>query len=360
MKKEGMLYEKLSDSAVRCHICQWNCRINPGRLGVCRTRLNEEGTLYTLIYGEATSVAIDPIEKKPLFHFYPGSKVLSLGTWGCNFHCRHCQNWQISYARYEDGAWMVQGMEQEQGHTLLPVQSVALAKASGCAGIAWTYNEPTIWFEQTLETARLAKEAGLYTVYVTNGYISPEALDVIGPYLDAYRVDIKGFTKDLYRRLSKVPGLEGILGVAQRAKEKWAMHVEVVTNIVPGWNDSPQELRATAQWVRDYLGRETPWHVTRFFPYAELSHLPPTPLPTLVQAREIGLVEGLHFVYIGNAAVAGAEDTRCPGCGRLVIARRGYGTNVLAVSDTGRCLSCGADLNLRGSYARNRLTPTPA
>lgn len=348
MRREAILYERLDGSAVRCHVCQWECRIAEGKLGVCQTRLNEGGVLYTLLYGEASSIDVDPIEKKPLFHFFPTSRVFSLGTWGCNFHCKHCQNWQISYARPADGGWEVEGAHQGSGRRITPDETVALARRNRCAGIAWTYNEPGIWLEQTLESARLAGEAGLYTAYVTNGYLSQAALDAVGPYLDAYRVDIKGFGDGVYRELAGVPRSEGILRVAERARHHWGMHLEVVTNVVPSLNDDPSQLESIARWIAGSLGPETPWHVTRFFPHADMSHLPPTPVETLLRAREIGLQAGLSFVYVGNLPGTDAENTRCPGCGELTIRRGGYRTELLGVAPGGRCRNCGVDLNLRG------------
>ncbi|MHB1162211.1 MAG: AmmeMemoRadiSam system radical SAM enzyme [Chloroflexota bacterium] len=348
MRREAILYERLEGSAVRCHVCQWDCRIAEGKLGVCQTRLNEGGVLYTLLYGEASSINVDPIEKKPLFHFFPTSRVFSLGTWGCNFRCRHCQNWQISYARPADGGWVVEGAHQGSGRQITPAETVALARRNRCAGIAWTYNEPGIWLEQTLESARLAREAGLYTAYVTNGFLSQAALDAVGPYLDAYRVDIKGFGDGVYRELAGVPRSQGILRVAERARHHWGMHLEVVTNVVPALNDDPSQLESIARWIAESLGPETPWHVTRFFPHADMSHLPPTPVETLLRAREIGLQAGLSFVYVGNLPGTDAANTRCPGCGELAIRRSGYRTELLGVAPSGRCRRCGGDLNLRG------------
>ena len=348
MRREALLYDRLQGGAVRCRVCQWECRIPEGKLGVCRTRLNEGGTLYTLIYGETSSVAVDPIEKKPLFHFHPGSRVFSLGTWGCNFHCKHCQNWQISYARPGDGGWVVRGAYRGRGEQMTPAETVAAARRYGCAGIAWTYNEPAIWLEHTLESARLAREAGLYTVYVTNGYASQAALDAIGPYLDAYRVDVKGFGDRLYRELARVARPEGILRMAERARHRWGMHVEVVTNVIPTMNDDPGQLAAIAEWIRDALGPETPWHVTRFFPHAEMRHLPPTPVATIMAAREIGLRSGLRFVYVGNLAGGDAENSYCPSCGRLAVRRAGFRAEPVGVAPGGRCRHCGADLNIRG------------
>jgi pyruvate formate lyase activating enzyme len=348
MKREALLYDRLDGNAVRCRVCQRMCRVVDGGFGACRTRVNESGTFYTLIYGEASSVAVDPIEKKPLFHFHPTSRVFSLGTWGCNFHCKHCQNWQISYAAPSGKGWSADGVAQGSGRQITPEESVAMARSHGCAGIAWTYNEPGIWLEHTLESARIARDAGLYTVYVTNGYLSEESLDAIGPYLDGYRVDIKGFGERAYRDLAGVPGPEGILRVAERARHRWGMHVEVVTNLVPGLNDDPDQVTAIARWIRDALGADTPWHVTRSFPQAEMSASSPTPAGTVLKAREIGMREGLSFVYTGNMPGGDAENTRCPSCGATAIRRSGYRTELVGVVTGGKCAACGTDLNLRG------------
>ncbi len=338
---EALLYERLAGGRVRCHVCQWRCRIQPGGLGACKARQNTEGVLYALNYGEVTAAHVDPIEKKPLFHFYPGSLVFSLGTWGCNFRCRHCQNWEISTAR----------SAQEVGVQVMSAEeTVRYALEHRCQGLAWTYNEPSIWFEFTLDGARLAKEAGLYTVYVTNGYMTPEALDMIGPYLDAFRVDVKGFKDTFYRELAKVPSVKGVLEMAQRAKEKWDMHVEVVTNIIPGMNDDEEQLGGIARWIFQSLGPATPWHVTRFYPAHYLRHIPATPLATLERAYETGKSAGLQFVYLGNVPGAEKENTHCPACGRLAIRRVGYQAQIVGTED-GRCRFCRAGLNMRGRWA---------
>ena len=346
--QESILYERLAKGSVKCDICQWHCKIVPGHYGVCRTRLNKDGTLYTLIYSEISSVAVDPIEKKPLFHFYPGTQVFSLGTWGCNFHCRHCQNWQISYAEHGESGWMVEG-SRATSRSLSPAECVELTRKYGCSGIAWTYNEPGIWLEYTLDCARLAKENGLYTAYVTNGFLTSEALDAIGPYLDAYRVDIKGFSDSAYSLLAHIPkgSWKGILDVAVRAKVRWGMHVEVVTNLVPGFNDDDEQIRAIAEWIRNALGPDTPWHITRFFPHASLRKLAPTPIETLQRARRTGHDVGLHFVYLGNVSDEDGENTRCPNCANLVIQRSGYRTRIQGMDPAGKCSHCGASLNVR-------------
>ncbi|MCD6600226.1 MAG: AmmeMemoRadiSam system radical SAM enzyme [Dehalococcoidia bacterium] len=335
MEREAILYEKLPGGKVRCNICQWHCLINPGKSGVCRMYINRDGTLYSMNYAEVSSLAIDPIEKKPLFHFFPGTNAFSLGTWGCNFHCQNCQNWEISCVDIPDTS-----------QRLLPGKEIELAKKYNCAGIAWTYNEPSIWFEYTLDSARLAKENGLYTAYITNGYITPEALDTIGPYLDAWRVDVKGFNDGFYHQLTKIPHWRGILDMAKRAKDKWDMHIEVVTNVVPTMNDDEKQLSGIASWIRDNLGELTPWHVTRFYPMRNLSHLMPTPISTLEIAYQIGKKAGLKFVYLGNVPGHEYENTICYSCGKLVVQRVGYNTEVLGL-DKSRCKFCGSELNFR-------------
>jgi len=334
MEREALLYERLTGSRVRCHVCQWRCVINPGKAGVCRMRQNRDGVLYTLNYGEASSVAVDPIEKKPLFHFYPGTSVFSVGGWGCNFHCLHCQNWEIACADMPPGS-----------RYLSPEEMARLAAHYQCGGVAWTYNEPAVWFEYTLDGAKLAREQGLYTVYVTNGFLTPEALDTIGPWLDAWRVDVKGFSSELYARLAHVHEWRGILDVAVRARRRWDMHVEVVTNIIPGWNDDDDQLHGIARWIASELGELTPWHVTRFFPMHQIQGVAPTPLRTIEHAIDIGRGAGLKFVYGGN--VRGTEeDTVCYSCGATAVRRRGYDAEVAAVNGSA-CARCGAPLNIR-------------
>lgn len=227
-----------------------------------------------------------------------------------------------------------------------PQEAVKLTKQRSCEGIAWTYNEPSIWFEYTLDSARLAKQSGLYTVYVTNGYLTPEALDTIGPCLDAWRVDVKGFSDALYRDLAKIHRWRGILEVAKRAQEKWGMHVEVVTNVIPTMNDDDEQLEGIARWMRDELGELTPWHVTRFYPHHDMMHLPPTSIASLEKAYDIGKRAGLRFVYLGNVPGHDGENTVCYSCGKVVIRRVGYDTEVVGV-DGSRCKFCGAELNLR-------------
>jgi pyruvate formate lyase activating enzyme len=338
--REALLQEPVADGRVRCNICQRRCSIPTGRAGYCRTKINVGGTLYTTIYGVISSAAADPIEKKPVFHYKPGSLCYSVGSLGCNFRCLFCQNWEIAYANAVQPTGLCR-------HGVSPEELVAAAVETGCAGVAWTYNEPGIWLNYTLDCAKLAKEAGLYTVYVTNGYATPEHLDTIGPYLDVYRVDIKSMSDEFYRKLIKVPSASGILEVAKRARHKWGMHVECVTNVIPGWNDEEKNTRHIARWIGSQLGDMTPWHVTRFFPYAKMQDVPSTPPPTLIRAAEIGREEGLKFVYIGNMATARGNNTYCYTDGTLAVERLGYQTRVAAVTDEGKCSTDGSDLNIR-------------
>ena len=338
MEREAMLYLKLPGRKVRCNICQRRCLIDPGRIGICQMRLNRDGVLYAMNYGAISSLAVDPIEKKPLFHFFPGSKALSLGGWGCNFHCLDCQNWEIACVDMP-----------EESRQLSPEEAVELAMNRSCDGIAWTYNEPSLWFEYTLDSARLARQKGLYTVYVTNGYLTPEALDAIGPYLDAWRVDIKGFSDIFYRKLAGLTHWRGILDVARRAKEKWGMHVEVVTNIIPGMNDDEEQLSGIATWICDNLGKLAPWHLTRFYPMHKLDYLQPTPIATLEKAYAIGKKLGLKFIYLGNVPGHQYENTMCYSCGEVIIRRAGYDTEVLGL-DGSNCRFCAANLNFKAEF----------
>ena len=341
---EAILYERRSDGLVQCHVCPRTCIIGPGKRGTCRARENRGGTLYSLIYDRVCSVAADPIEKKPLFHFFPGSTVLSLGTLGCNFTCAHCQNWQIAHADVAAGLSDLRS---------LPVEKLPLLAANNqCAGVAWTYNEPTIWIEYVIDGARVAHEHGLYTVMVTNGFITTEGLDAVAPLIDAYRVDVKGFDDELYKRLCRVPDHRPVLAAAERALHRHGCHVEIVTNVIPTLNDDESTLRAIAAWIAERLGPRTPWHVTRFHPELDLSHLQATPIRTLERAVAIGHEEGREFVYVGNVPGHEGENTVCPHCHRLVVRRAGPAIEDLALR-RGHCDMCGEDLNIRETVKLN-------
>jgi pyruvate formate lyase activating enzyme len=344
--RESLLYDKLAGGKVKCNVCAVRCVIPAGDVGACRTRLNQDGTLYTLIYGKTSSACVDPVEKKPLFHFFPGTRILSMGSRGCNFRCPGCQNWEISHD--------APGRFGENLETLLPVDSVHLAKRLGCEGIGWTYNDPTIWLEHTLEAMIEAKRLGLYTAYMTNGYATEEHMALIGPYLDAWRVDIKGFSRSVYKGISGLARWEPVLEMTKLAARTYKMHVECVTNVTPTVNDDEATARGIARWIRDTLGPLTPWHVTRFYPYLDLAHLPPTPIPTLERFYAIGREEGLRYVYLGNVPGHPAEDTACHQCGSALIRRRGFAVAKAEVVD-GRCPSCGVEVPGR---FQARIAPT--
>lgn len=329
MKKEAYLYNRLETGDVTCGTCQRECTIPLGKTGWCRTRQNIDGRLYSLIYGEVSSLSVNPIEKKPVYHFLPGSKWLSLGSVGCNFRCPGCQNWEISH--WKTGIMSTRYLSAEQ--------SVSKAKALECIGISWTFNEPAIWFEYTLDGAKLAKARGLYTNYVTNGTLTNEALEKIAPYLDVYRVDIKGFSDKTYAKIGHLEKFRGILDTTLKAKE-YGMHIEVVTNIIPGFNDDERELGELASWIKNSLGPDTPWHVTRFYPACELGHVSPTPVSKLERVWRIGKEAGLWYVYLGNVPGHQWENTYCHHCGTLLIERYVFDIIKNKIVD-GKCPECG-------------------
>lgn len=329
--QKALLFKPIKDKVTQCQVCQRRCKIAPGKKGFCKTRKNMKGELYSLTYGKVSSIRVSPIEIKPLFHFYPGSKWLSLGSLGCNFLCPGCQNWEISHA----------DIDKEITFTkyISPEKAVQLAIKDNCKGISWTYNEPTLWLEYTLDTAKIAKAQGLLTNYVTNGYITPDAMNLLGPYLDAYRVDLKGFSANTYKRIANISDFEEILKIIKMAKYKWEMHIEIITNITPGLNDNEEELHTMAQWIINQLGSETPWHITRFIPHFKLSHLTYTPISKLEKVRQIGMDKGLRYVYLGNVPGHSAENTYCPRCGKLLIERRNC--QILSYNLKGnKCKSC--------------------
>ena len=324
---------------IRCGLCPHACLIAEGARGVCGARGVIGGRLRALTYGLVSSAADDPIEKKPVFHFCPGTTVMSFGSVGCTMRCGHCQNWQISRPKGDDGSVPVRLLE--------PAEAVELALAQGAAGVAFTYNEPVIWLEWVLDVGRLARAAGLYVVMVTNGYVTPAGLDAFAEVTDVWRVDVKAFSEEPFLRLCKVRHPEAVREQAKRALHVHRMHVECVTNVVPTINDSEEELRAIAHWIASELGPQTPWHVTRFMPYLEFANLDMTPLSALRRAREIGREEGLDFVYLGNVDEPGGEDTVCPVCHTDCIRRTGYVTHVQQLAAGGTCAVCGADLGIR-------------
>jgi len=328
-----MLYEKLPENRVRCHLCAHRCLIADGQKGICQVRENRGGTLNTLVYGRTIAQHVDPVEKKPLFHFHPGSLSYSIATPGCNFHCHWCQNWEISQ--------MDRDHSLPEGQEASPEQIVAAAQRANCSSIAYTYTEPTVFFEYAYDTARLAHQAGLANVYVTNGYMSEEMLETFHPYLDAANVDLKTFDDGVYR-CHVGARLQPVLDAMQVMK-RLGIWLEVTTLVIPGINDDPTELQRAARFVAQRLGVDTPWHISRFFPAYKMQNVPPTPVETLRRAREIGRAEGLRYVYVGNVRKEAEQDTVCPACGKTLIERRGF--VVLANSiRNGRCPDCGAPI----------------
>jgi pyruvate formate lyase activating enzyme len=333
--RTAILWETEGDR-VRCGLCPNACLIAPGKTGTCGVRANNDGVLEARTYGRVSSIAVDPIEKKPVFHYHPGTAVLSIGSVGCSMRCGHCQNWRISRSTPEEGAEL---------QDLAPRAVVDMAVQYRCPGVAFTYNEPVIWAEYVIDVAEACRQEGLFTVMVTNGYITEAGLDALGPLIDVWRVDLKGATDDTYKTLCHAKSVEPVFAAAERARHHWDMHVEVVTNVVPGINDSTEELRAMANWIAESLGTETPWHITRFFPYLEYADLEPTPLDTLRKARTIGHDAGLDFAYLGNIQEPGGEDTVCPQCGAVAVRRTGYTITARHTRD-GACARCGTALNI--------------
>ena len=327
---EAMLYEAQAENKVRCNLCHHRCSIREGKRGMCGVRENREGRLCSLVYGKVVAEHIDPIEKKPLFHFLPGSSAYSIGTVGCNFRCKHCQNFDISQYPHAHGGKIM-------GEDRTPEQIVEGAKSTGCETIAYTYTEPTIFYEFAYDTAVLAHREGIKNVFVSNGYMSAEAARQIAPHLDAINIDLKAFTDKFYKEICGAR-LKPVLETIQRMKAL-AVWVEVTTLIIPGLNDGEEELRGIARFVKS-VGCDVPWHVTAFYPTYKLTDRSPTSVATLRRAREIGMEEGLRYVYEGNVPGEAGENTYCHGCGAVVIERSGLGFIRNRLQD-GRCSACG-------------------
>ena len=332
MIKEALFWEKLDGKRGQCHLCAHECRIPESSFGICGVRQNVQGVLYTMIYAQVIAASIDPIEKKPLYHFLPGSRSYSIATIGCNFKCGFCQNWQISQASLKDSDIIA-------GHQVMPEQVVEDAKKNSCLSISYTYTEPTIFFEYAYDTARLARKAGLYNVFVTNGYMTRRALDTIKPYLDAANVDLKSFRDDSYKRTCKAR-LQPVLDTIAAMKEL-GIWLEVTTLVVPGENDSDEELAEIAEFLAR-IDNNIPWHISRFHPDYEFHDRMATPMETMKRAREIGRRAGLRYIYLGN--VAEGTNTNCYQCHELIVDRRYMGLNKLTL-ENGRCPVCGAKIN---------------
>ena len=329
MLHDALLYDELDDGYVQCNLCAHRCKIKEGGRGICRVRENREGKLYTLVYGNLISKNIDPIEKKPLYHFCPGSTSFSIATPGCNFRCEWCQNWQISQ--------MPRLMNFPRGERFMPDTIVNQALESGCQSISYTYTEPTIFFEYSFDTAKLAQTKDLKNVFVTNGFMTSEMLEMLHPYLDAANVDIKAFRDESYRKWMG-GRLEPVLDSCRKMKSL-GIWLEVTTLIVPEMNDDPEELRALANFIYEELGPETPWHLSRFFPQYQRMDSAATDESILYKTKEMAESLGLSYVYIGN--VYGKNSTNCKVCGNVLITRRGYSVNVTGLDEIGVCKNCG-------------------
>ncbi len=329
MKKQAMLWERLDKSNVRCNLCSHHCQIPEGGFGFCGMRKNIEGELFTFAYGEVIANHVDPIEKKPFYHFLPGSYSYSIATIGCNFHCPFCQNWTISQVSVRNG--------EMEGYELKPEEVVREAIRNNCKSISYTYTEPTVFFEYAYDTAKLAKEKRLYNTFVTNGFMTKEAINEIKPYLDAANVDLKFFSDASYKSVCK-GSLQPVLDSIRNFKEA-GVWVEVTTLVIPGENDSDEELRNMARFIFD-VDKEMPWHISRYHPdfrYSE-SGPPPTPVGTLERALKIGKEEGLSYVYLGN--IADQADTLCPGCGETLVTRQGFSAKTTKSFKSGECQKC--------------------
>jgi len=325
--KEAMFWQSLDDAKVQCNLCHHRCMIRPGRCGICGVRENRAGILYSLVYGKATATAVDPIEKKPLYHFMPGTRTFSMATRGCNFKCLHCQNCDIS---------QVSERESFDRDTLVtPEQIVRSARALGCRSISYTYTEPTIFFEYAYDTARVAAGQGLKNVFVTNGYITPEALRQAAPFIDAANIDLKFFSNEAYKKLCSAR-LQPVLDIIAMYHEL-GVWIEITTLIILSHNDAEDQLQAIAKFIAG-LSVDIPWHISAFHPANKLTDVPSTPIPTMKNARRIGTAAGLKYVYMGN--VDEKSDTRCPECRASLVERNGF--YILSNRmKRGRCPECG-------------------
>ncbi len=331
--KQAMFQEAKEDGKILCSLCSHRCLIANGKRGICGVRENQNGILFSLVYDKIIARNIDPIEKKPLFHFLPGSLSYSFAAPGCNFRCLHCQNADISQLPRERGAAVF-------GQNILPSTLVEEARNLRCASISYTYTEPTIYFELAFDTARIAAEQGVKNVFVTNGYITPEALKTIGPVLHAANIDLKGFTDEFYKKVCGAR-LQPVLDAIKLYK-KLGIWIEITTLIIPGHNDSESELRQIAEFIGS-VGEEIPWHVSRFHPTYKLLDQPVTPAATLKKARQIGIDAGLRYVYQGNVPGEG-EDTMCWNCKQTIVRRFGFSVRENRVKD-GKCGYCGAAID---------------
>ncbi len=333
---EALLYERQPENKVKCSLCARRCLISDGATGFCLVRKNEGGTLFSLNYGKAVSVCVDPIGKKPLSHFNPGATVMSIAAAGCNFRCQFCDNWMISQDR------------EVAGRNLPPSEVVKAALEKKCQGISYTYTEPTIYMEYARDTAELAHQAGLFNTFVTNGYMTPEAVRTIAPFLDAATVDFKAAgDPSFYRSVSAVPDVAPIYEALKELKLR-GVHVELTNLVIPKVGDDMGKLRDMATWIKNYLGKDTPFHLLRFHPDYKMTTVPATPLETLEKAYMVSKEAGLNYAYLGNVPGHPAENTICPNCNEVVIKRYSFEITEWNLTKDMRCPVCGQDIPIKG------------
>lgn len=327
MEEEARFWENIRESDVKCNLCAHRCVIKDGQRGICRVRVNRGGKLYTEAYGAVASLAVDPIEKKPLYHFHPGSLAFSISTASCNFRCLHCQNYALSAYGLDEVPYRYMGVRS----------LIDRVKENRCDGIAYTYSEPAIWYEYTYDCSKAAHEEGIYNVYVTNGYITEEPLREISPYLDAMNIDVKG-NDVFYRKVCKAK-LEPVLDTCRLARSL-GIHIELTYLIIPGYNDDSQSIESFCDFVAGDLGGETPVHFTRFFPYYKMADAQPTSYQALLRAYTIAKAKKLDFVYIGNVLDREHNSTFCPSCNSLLIERNTFNVRLVGLEGN-RCRNCG-------------------
>jgi pyruvate formate lyase activating enzyme len=327
MLKEARYYQKMKNNRVHCLLCPNSCILSEGQTGVCGVRKNIDGKLYSLVYNKPVAINIDPVEKKPLYHFYPGTKILSIATVGCNMRCNFCQNWEISQSR----------PNEVKPYNMTPEQIIELAKNYNCKSIAFTYTEPTVYYEYMLDIAKLAKKENLKTVMVTCGFINEKPFRELSKYLDATNIDLKGYSENFYSTYT-TGKLQPVLNALKIAKDE-GLHLEITNLVIPDANDDPNIIRNMCKWIVDSLGTNYPLHFSRFFPKYKLLNRPPTAVKTLQEAKKIAESEGIKYVYIGNISTE-SEDTYCPNCGKKIIDRSGYKIESIHIKD-GKCKYCG-------------------
>ncbi len=333
--KECYHYEK-KGGKTECLVCPNHCELAPGDRSACKVKVNIDGTAYTLAYGNPCAINTDPIEKKPLFHFLPGSTAFSMATAGCNLRCLNCQNWEISQKK----------PEEVESRELFPEDVIKTASAHGCKSIAYTYSEPVAYYEYMFDTAKLAKSNGIKNIMVTNGYISRAALEPLCQYIDAASVNLKGFSEEIYNTLNG-GHLKPVLETLKALKE-FNVWFEIITLLVPTYTDNMETIKGITGWILKNLGQDTPLHFSRFNPEYKLDRLPPTSVETLLRAQDYATKAGLHYVYTGNIPGMGRENTVCPGCKKTVIKRKGFSIEPINISSNGKCLSCGC--KIAGGY----------